>query len=68
MVRKGLELLSANGSGFEINQLVFADFTALVADSEPLPHYSSSGSRWMGETKGYRLKEVHAWQREYKHF
>ena len=31
---KGLELLSANGSRFEINQLLFADDTALVADSE----------------------------------
>ena len=31
---KGLELLSANGGGFEINQLLFADNTALVADSE----------------------------------
>ena len=31
---KGLELLSANGNRFEINQLLFADDTALVADSE----------------------------------
>ena len=31
---KGLELLSANGGGFEINQLVFADDTALVSDSQ----------------------------------
>ena len=31
---KGLELLSANGGRFEINQQVFADDTALVADSE----------------------------------
>ena len=30
---KGLELLSANGGRFEINQLLFADDTALVADS-----------------------------------
>ena len=29
---KGLELLSANGSRLEINQLLFADGTALVAD------------------------------------
>ena len=28
-----LELLSANGSRFVINQLLFADDTALVADS-----------------------------------
>ena len=32
--RRGLELLSANGGRFEINQLLFADDTALVADSE----------------------------------
>ena len=31
---KGLELLSANGGRFEINPLLFADDTALVADSE----------------------------------
>ena len=30
------ELLSANGGRFEINQLLFADNTALVADSETL--------------------------------
>ena len=33
---KGLELLSANGGRFEINHLLFADDTALVADSEKL--------------------------------
>ena len=33
---KGLELLSANGGRFEMNQLLFADDTALVADSEKL--------------------------------
>ena len=33
---KGLELLSAIGGRFEINQLLFADDTALVADSEKL--------------------------------
>ena len=31
---KGLELLSENGGRFEINQLLFADDTAPVADSE----------------------------------
>ena len=31
---KELELLSANGSRFETKQLLFADYTALVADSE----------------------------------
>ena len=34
MLGKGLELLSANGGRFEINQLLFADDTAQVADSE----------------------------------
>ena len=29
---KGLELMSVNGGRFEINQLLFADDTALVAD------------------------------------
>ena len=33
-VGKGLERLSANGGRFEINQLLVADDTALVADSE----------------------------------
>ena len=31
---KGLELLSVNDGRFEINQLLFADDPALVADSE----------------------------------
>ena len=31
---KGLELLIANCDRYEINQLIFADDTALVADSE----------------------------------
>ena len=31
---KGLELLNANGGTFVINQQLFADDTALVADSE----------------------------------
>ena len=30
----GLKLLRANGSRFEINQLLFSHYTALVADSE----------------------------------
>ena len=34
VLEKGLELLSANGGRFEVNQLLFADDTALVADSE----------------------------------
>ena len=32
VLEKGLELLSVNGGRFEINQLLFADDTALVAD------------------------------------
>ena len=36
VLRKLLELLSANGGRFETNQLLFADNTALVADSENL--------------------------------
>ena len=34
MLGKGLELLSANGGRFQINQLLFADDTAMVADLE----------------------------------
>ena len=34
VLRKGLELLIANDGRFEINQLLFADDTALVAGSE----------------------------------
>ena len=34
LLGKGLELLSANGGRFEINQLLFVDDTALVADLE----------------------------------
>ena len=34
VLEKGLELLSANGGWFEINQLLFADDTALLADAE----------------------------------
>ena len=33
---RGQELLSAKGDRFEITQLLFADDTALVADSEKL--------------------------------
>ena len=34
VLEKGLELLSVNDGRFEINQLLFADGTALVADSD----------------------------------
>ena len=30
---EGLELLIVNGGRFKINQLLFADYTALVSDS-----------------------------------
>ena len=33
---KGLELQNSNDGRFEINQLLFADDTVLVADSEKL--------------------------------
>ena len=33
---KRLELLSANGGRFEINQLLYTDDTALVADSKEM--------------------------------
>ena len=36
MLGNGLESLTANGGWFEINQLLFSDDTALVADSEKL--------------------------------
>ena len=42
---KGVELLSANSGRFEINQLLFADDTALVADSEKLCRLVSEFSR-----------------------
>ena len=38
MLRKGVELLSANGGRFEIYLLLFADDTSLVADSEEKLH------------------------------
>ena len=34
MLLKWLELLHANGGGLVISQLLFADYTDLVADSE----------------------------------
>ena len=34
VLEKGLELLSVNSGRFEINQLLFADDTVLVADLE----------------------------------
>ena len=46
---KGLELLSANGGRFEINQLLFADDTALVADSEKLCRLVKKGKVFYGQ-------------------
>ena len=34
VLEKGLELLRTNGGRFELNQLLFSDDPALVADSE----------------------------------
>ena len=34
VLKKGLELLRANGGRFETNQLLFADDSTLVADNE----------------------------------
>ena len=42
MLGKELKLLSANDGRFVINQLVFVDDTALVADSEKMLHRLSS--------------------------
>ena len=36
MLRKGQALLRANGGRFEINQLLFPDDTAILADSEEM--------------------------------
>ena len=50
---KGLELLSANGGWFEINQLLFADDTSLLADSEEkLCRLVVSSGGWSERTQG----------------
>ena len=36
MIGKVMELMYANGDRFEINQLLIADYTALVADLEEM--------------------------------
>ena len=46
---KRLELLSANGGRFEINQLLFADDTVLVADSEKLGRLVSGFVQYVKE-------------------
>ena len=44
MLGKGLEVLHENGGRFEINKLLFADDTALLADNEKLcPRVSEFG-------------------------
>ena len=48
---KGLELLSANGGRFEINQLLFADDTALVADSKKLGRLVSEFGEYTKEER-----------------
>ena len=50
MLGKGLELLSANGGRFEINQLLFADGTALADSEEKL-------CRLVSESGEYAKKE-----------
>ena len=62
MLGKGLELLSVNGGRFEINQVLFTDDTALVADSEKLCSLSGrTGSAlvWHSES---RLFDPHSVQ------
>ena len=54
VVGKGLELLSANGGRFEINQLLFADDTALVADSEKFRLVSEFGRVCKSKSKFMR--------------
>ena len=51
---KGLELLGANGGKCEINQLLFVDETALVADSEKLCRLASEFGR-VYESKKLRV-------------
>ena len=53
---KGLEQLSANGGRFEINQMLFADDTALVADSEKLCRLVSEFGRVSERRKLSRSK------------
>ena len=64
---KGLELVSANGGSFEINQLLLADDTALVANSEKLCRLVSEFGRVcerrklrvnVGQSKSYEMLQV----------
>ena len=45
MLEKGLELLSLNGDRFDINQLLFTDNIALVADSKKFCRMASEFGR-----------------------
>ena len=54
---KGLELFSANGGRFEINQLLFADDTALVANSEKKLHRLVSEFGRVFERRKLRVNE-----------
>ena len=72
MLGKGLELLSANGGRFEINQLLFADCTALVADSEKFCRFVSEFGRVcekrtlrvnVGKSKVVRYSRYGNWDR-----
>ena len=53
---KELEMLSANSGRFEINKLLFADDTALVADSEKLCRLMSEFDR-VCERRKLRVNE-----------
>ena len=55
---KGLELQSANDGKFEINQLLFADDTALVTDSEKLCRLVSK----LGRVCERRKLRVNIWK------
>ena len=50
VLRRGLELLSANDGIFEINQLLVADDTALAADSEESTA-DQRVLRWFGDVE-----------------
>ena len=56
MPGKWLELLSVNGGRFEMNQLLFADDTSLVADSEKLCSLVNEFGR-VCERRKFRVNE-----------
>ena len=61
MLGKELELLNAYGSRLEINQLIFADDTALVADSEKLCRLVTGFGRVCKKIK-LRVNVFEAWK------